>query len=149
MLLALLKRIVLEIVFCFTYCKMNQRFILWRLLFCWYIQYDRYIYIEYVCYLYLMQYVNVMMISGWLFMFSRRHEQCAARSDQVELQATSLLIQTFKTNFFQLFMQMSCQQHQRRQLPAAGDYGKCFWKHFPPWPVSCCSFKGSPSPMKI
>lgn len=74
MLLALLRRTVLEIVFCFTYCKMNQRFILWRLLFCWYIQYDRYIYIEYEFYLYLMQYVNLMMmrISGWLFTCSWR-----------------------------------------------------------------------------
>lgn len=81
MLLALLKKNLLEIMFCFTYCKMNQRFILWRLLFCWYIQYDRYIYIEYVFYLYLMQYVNLMArtISDWLFTFSCKHEHRATR----------------------------------------------------------------------
>lgn len=124
MLLALLKRTVLEIVFCFTYCKMNQRFILWRLLFCWYTQYDRYIYIEYVCYLYLMQYVNLMarMISGWLFTFCRKTR--ASR----HMKATSLPVQTGKAK----------QQHR---LPAGGDFAS--------FPVSCCSFKCSPTPMII
>lgn len=146
MLLALLKRIV----FCFTYCKMNQRFILWRLLFWWYIQYDRLIqYIEYVCYLYLMQYVNVMMmISGWLFTFSR--QSWATRQMKRPPRASGYLTShsTFQNKLL-AFMQMYCQQHQRRQLPAAGDYGKSFWKYFPPRPVPCCGLKGSPTPMKI
>lgn len=110
MLLALLKRIVLEMVFCFTYCKMNQRFILWRLLFCWYIQDDKYIYIEYLCVLSIFD--AVCKWWWWWFLadcsrLAGKHEQRAAPSDadcdQLELQATSLLIKTFKTKLLLAF----------------------------------------------
>lgn len=67
------------------------------------------IYILNMCYLYLMQYVNVM-IHGWLFTFSR---QTRAPPNHLQLQeATSLLILTFQNKIQILCKRLvsGCQQ---------------------------------------
>lgn len=124
MLLALSKRkrAALEIVFCFTYCKMNQRFILWRLLFCWYWQYDRSIYILNMCVVYIwcsMRLWWLGRISGWLFTLTGQHEHRAT------WKLPHFLFRLAKAKVFQLL----CKRQWRRQLLAGGDHGKCFRKH--------------------
>lgn len=140
MLLALSKRkrAALEIVFCFTYCKMNQRFILWRLLFCWYWHYDRSLYILNMCVIYIwcsMWLWWLGRISGWLFMFSR-----TTRASR-HMKATSLPVQTGESKSLSAFMQTSV------AASAAGRRG--LWEMFQETFFSLfrvATFKDSPAP---
>lgn len=120
---------MLEIAFCFTYCKMNQRFILWRLLFCWYIQYDKYIYIEYLCVLSIFDAVYNCDNDDdfWLIV----HVQLTSTSKAVPRASGYLTPHSdFQSKFLLAFYAKFCQQYR---LVAGGDCGKLY---------------SSPTPMK-